>query len=706
MRRHLFLLHLRRLFTTAMIVCVSILAVLLVVERLVMSTAGQGAAQVPETVNVIILFALLGACFPAGAASFGKAFREQQALFLYSLPLRRLETWAILTSAAAASHVLVIAFVFLVRPSLAGMFVGAEPTGYAAGILFMLVAFAAGACFGLAAPRPVVAGATALLLIGPAIGAVFLVTADRYSPYASDERVVTDPLNFVGLALLAAVFLGLSALFFRRGEHELLTQAFARYASIGGGVILVALVLRAITAIADARLPIEAAQIALSSRGDRIAVVERHPRMRRARLRVFDARTGRALFSRRSSALLAEWTAEDRLLLVESNASAASLILPIPFASRAMLLGADGEIERTLDLPDAVNANLPPVRGGEAPILLVTSFFRGEERLSIFRIDGTSFTTLRTGAQWAGVVRPRATGDRLLATWGESGPQVFRATAPLQELPRSGRPPAETRSPVYLLDGIAHMTEKDAAAALRASYPIDDAIRAASGARRSAGGYVIISDFYRVRFLDPVWYYVPGNGGARGLLWEWTQGTWTLITDAVEHPPNMPRSTPDESGLIDLPDTATIGPGGVLFYTRSAAEGAELVVASAAGEHATRRVRPRNPNVHILARPGEGSTAVIMVSRETNSEFFVYDPRSRSLTPAAPRELEGAMEATTVRFRADGTRIDFAIEAAPEDAERIQQAGVDGPPPAPRRPSYRLIERRPDGTRSDVRLEP
>ena len=92
MRRQLFLLHLRRSVTNGVIVFVAVLAVIFIVERITRARAGEGAAQVPEIVNLFLIGGLILAAFPVGSAAFGKSFREQQALFLYSLPVRRIET--------------------------------------------------------------------------------------------------------------------------------------------------------------------------------------------------------------------------------------------------------------------------------------------------------------------------------------------------------------------------------------------------------------------------------------------------------------------------------------------------------------------------------------------------------------------------------------------------------------------------------------
>lgn len=314
MKKALFLLEFKRALIPFAISVLAIFGGLSIFER-VMIHFGQARENVEAVMTGVLGAVAIGFAFPCGARTFSRELKENQSLFLQSLPMSRRWTWTILVLANLSALVCSLVLVPMLRPSV-GIWLMSDK-GWVSIEFFPL--FAAGCCFSLLFMRTLltyIVGAivTSALLLEISLCAIYFVP----EPGLPGEYFGPEYFDFgfwlVASGAMTVLFFLLSLRFFTRAEFQLLKMQLKNGVALflsALAYILVLWVLQ-ISGIFALRDPwgLGSYQGALiSPDGKQMVLVEHrenHPQF--SRISILDIGTGNVLFqSRQRGAIDAVW---------------------------------------------------------------------------------------------------------------------------------------------------------------------------------------------------------------------------------------------------------------------------------------------------------------------------------------------------------------------------------------------------------------
>jgi hypothetical protein len=192
-------------------------------------------------INLLLLAVTAAMALPAGTAAFSRLFKEQQILFFHSLPLSRVHQWLLVTGGSFAAVVSSFVILAILRPGALMYLIRTETLPeYAA---FVLISFAAGACFALVFMHPVavyasayfgtliITGLTARTLLAP-FSTTLSVRELRAGQFPTLEGDRALWASGVLIVLLTVVLLVLSLRFYIRGELPIFRSQLRNLATV------------------------------------------------------------------------------------------------------------------------------------------------------------------------------------------------------------------------------------------------------------------------------------------------------------------------------------------------------------------------------------------------------------------------------------------------------------------------------------------
>ncbi len=229
MKKTLFELEIKRAFIPFLVILLAVLGGLFVIDQAAIHYQ-KGPSNREDIINGLLLAICIGLAFPFGTRAFSREFKDNQLLFVHSLPLSRGWTWLVLVSANFLASVTSVLIVLVLRPSAVTMLLRADGPPIIVLVIAYFVLFSAGCCFSL------IFGRVFLVYIAGFIftlaSAVEMALLSMYS--ASDPagliphffvlappRGPDAPFAFFAAVLLVLLDLCLSLWFFVEGEFNL-----------------------------------------------------------------------------------------------------------------------------------------------------------------------------------------------------------------------------------------------------------------------------------------------------------------------------------------------------------------------------------------------------------------------------------------------------------------------------------------------------
>lgn len=216
MRKKLFLSECKRTLPVVLTTFAVLTALAFLGERLANDAKGQMSADTKHDTDVLLSLILVGTGYVFGSRPFSSEFKDSHSPLLLTLPLRRLEVWAIIVSANLLVCVSALVLPFLFRPSM----INEAPDS----VLLYIILFAAGICFSLLFSR-----AYLNYIVGYSVTGVVLWMIYLYGnvPTLGLDISGTSDLNESfsvggGLLFLVVLLFSCSAFFYVRGEFTLL----------------------------------------------------------------------------------------------------------------------------------------------------------------------------------------------------------------------------------------------------------------------------------------------------------------------------------------------------------------------------------------------------------------------------------------------------------------------------------------------------
>jgi len=592
--------------------------------------------------------------FVAASQVFARDFKEVHFLFIQALPVSRWRAWTAMTAGALAAGFAALLLAGTLALAILAWLRSVPPipdvgVGAVALIAVFLVLLAAGSCYGLLFAGSAVYAAGPLLtilLLGVAarlmVGFVFgdVRALDRYvsemagppalpslGPFLADVGVVTVPL--------LALFLGLSLLFFARGEFGVAAARIRKVRWLAGGHVAFLVALFAGEALRLRASPWNAAEPPqLSPDGRLVLVTERLAgRPRWARLTILDPGSGAAKGQLGLDGLdSATWLAGNRVAVHLLQTS----LLPLfgfrgGVSDHVVVVSAEGG---PLGRADFAGERLTLCPGGGARAVAVLGAADRRQAPMVGRV--LSVDEAGTSAE----VLSAPLDDRAACTAVEGRPvvvfpslQVPRRAWVLGPVPRELRWVEGAGGPPRVLLGDTMFSGTPSVKQVAERFPV----HVRGGGERDVLGYALWEFAER-----PRWVYAlaaaPGTGRAELLGRDPAAGAWRSLGRGFALPGSRVVRHDREACQI-FPTSCWTCPDGV-WSCPGERDGRPVVTLhdeSIGRELEVARGRPGERLEVSLRRPGERGPVYVVVSR-------LADRGSRTATIAAYRTGEGVLE--------------------------------------------------------------